>query len=340
MQTNQPTTEKRPLLTFAIPTYNRSGFLRQLLDSVSEQVQADTRVELLISDNASTDGTSALVEGVVRTGVSITYIRNETNIGPDANFLQCYERASGKYVWVMGDDDIVAQGAIGRIAGYLAEDEYDLIYLNPFGFQGQEVDPKSYDVAKPRAQAFSKPAPFVRRIHVFFAMISANIVNKDRVDSLEHKPFATLIGSNLIHLGWLFTALRGHRKSLYIDERLFGYRVDNTGGFGVCEVFGRKLSRLAAEWLQKPDLTKLILNGATQRFLPTHLFRARLGNDDRFPREDAHLILSGIFGRSIRYWIFDYPVIVLPAGLGWCWLQILRVINRVDRACGYPSLSW
>ena len=340
MQTNQPTTEKRPLLTFAIPTYNRSGFLRQLLDSVSEQVRSDARVELLISDNASTDGTSVLVEEVVRTGVPITYIRNETNIGPDANFLQCYERASGKYVWIMGDDDIVAQGAIKRILEYLTEDEYDLVYLAPFGFTGQQVEPKSYVAASPKARAFSSAAPFVRRIHVFFVMISANIVNKDRVDALDHKPFAVLVGSNLIHLGWLYTALRGHRKSLFVEEKLFGYRVDNTGGFGICEVFGTRLSSLASEWLEDPDLIRVILNGTIQRFLPGHLSKTKRGSNDGFQREDAHLILSRIFGSNIRYWIFDYPLIVLPAGLGWCWLQVLRVVNRIDRACGYASLGW
>jgi abequosyltransferase len=340
MQANVSKTDTRPLLTLAIPTYNRSKFLRQLLDSLREQALSDKRLELLISDNASTDSTASLVEEEIRSGLAIEYIRNDANIGPDANFLQCYERARGKYVWVMGDDDILAQGAIPRLLAYLAKDEYDIVYLAPFGFSGEEVDPKSYHAAAPNARAFESASPFVRRVYVSFAMISANIVNKDRVETVDHKAFSTLIGSNLIHLSWLFTALREHRKSLFIEEKLFGYRRDNTGGFGVCEVFGAQLSRLANEWLQKPELIRLILNGTIQRFLPAHLLRAKRGNSERFQQEDAHLILSGLFGRNLRYWLFDYPVIVLPAGLGWCWLQVQRVVNRVDRAFGYVSLSW
>src|ERR1700746_1338908 len=101
-RTNQPMTQQRPLLTLAIPTYNRGAFLRQFLDSVRDQLRLSSDVELVVSDNASTDETSEIINEELRRGTRLTYLRNPENIGPDANFLQCYERASGKYVWVMG----------------------------------------------------------------------------------------------------------------------------------------------------------------------------------------------------------------------------------------------
>jgi glycosyltransferase involved in cell wall biosynthesis len=332
-------TQQKLLLTLAIPTYNRSAFLRQFLESVRDQLSSSSEVELIVSDNASTDETSQIMNEELTRGTRLTYIRNPENIGSDANFLQCYERASGKYVWVMGDDDVLAPYALRRIVGCLSGDEFDLVYLTPVGFEGSDPPPWNRSPIQGNARTFADPEPFVRRVHHFFTMISANIVNKDRVESIEHEPFSKLVGSNLIHLGWIFTALRGHRKSLLLDEKLFGYRCGNGGGFGICRVFGPALSEVAAQWLNVPRLSKLISNGALQRHIPPQLFGAKRQSNP-FLREDAHAILSETFGKNLRYWICGYPLIVLPEGPAWVWLQMVRIVNRIDRALGFPLLGW
>lgn len=332
-------TRQKPLLTLTIPTYNRGVFLRQFLDSVRDQLGSNSEVEVIVSDNASTDETPEIMEQELQRGTRLTYIRNPENIGSDANFLQCYERASGKYVWVMGDDDILAPYALGRIVECLSGDEFELVYLAPFGFKGSDA-PQNPSPSQRNVRIFADPEPFVRRVHLFFTMISANIVNKDRVESIGHEPFSKLVGSNLIHLGWIFTALRGHRKSLLLDEKLFGYRRDNGGGFGICRVFGPALSEVAAQWLNVPRLSKLISNGALQRHIPPHLLIAKQQTGQPFVREDAHAILSKAFGKNIRYWICDYPLIVLPERPAWVWFQMVRIVNRIDRALGFPLLGW
>ncbi len=340
MQTNQLMTRERPLLTLTIPTYNRGVFLRQFLDSVRDQLGSNSQVEVIVSDNASTDETPEIIKEELQRGTRLTYIRNPENIGPDANFLQCYERATGKYVWVMGDDDVLAPNSLQRIVEYLSGDEFELVYLTPFGFEGSDAPPKNPSATQRNVRTFDDPEPFVRRVHLFLTMISANIVNKDRVESIGHEPFTKLVGSNLIHLGWIFTALRGHRKSLLVDEKLFGYRCANGGGFGFCRVFGPALSEVAAQWLNVPRLSKLISNGALQRHIPPQLFVAKRQTNDPFLREDAHAILSKAFGKNIRYWICDYPLIVLPERPAWVWLQMVRIVNRIDRALGFPLLGW
>jgi abequosyltransferase len=340
MQTNYPMTAQRPLLTLAIPTYNRGVFLRQFLDSVRDQLRSTLEVELIVSDNASTDETPEIMREELQIGTRLTYIRNPENIGSDANFLQCYERASGRYVWVMGDDDVLAPYALQRIVECLSGDEIELVYLAPFGFEGSDAPPMNLSPIQKNVRTFDDPEPFVRRVHFFFAMISANIVNKDRVEEIGHEPFSNLVGSSLIHLGWIFTALRGHRKSLLLDEKLFGYRCENTGGFGICQVFGPALLQVAAQWLNVPRLSKLISNGALQRHIPPQLFEAKRESGRSFLREDAHAILSKAFGKNLRYWLCDYPLIVLPKGPAWVWLQLVRVVNRIDRALGFPLLGW
>ncbi len=103
---------ERPLLTIAIPTYNRSRYLAELLEVLQPQLSDELRVELLIADNASTDETPALCKRLIDGGLACRYIRNAANIGADANFLLCFSEARGKYVWLLGDDDIVLPGAL------------------------------------------------------------------------------------------------------------------------------------------------------------------------------------------------------------------------------------
>lgn len=310
-----------------------------MLASLAVQVPNDGTVEVLVSDNASPDDTSAVVVEARQKGVIVKYLRNPENIGPDANFLQCYERAAGKYVWIFSDDDLLREGALGQILYFLSRDEYELVYVSSTGFVGSP--PEAAPVTLPlRASAFTDSARFVRRVHVFTTMISGNIINKDRVDAIAHEPFSKLINSSLIQLGWTFTALRGHRKSLFIEDELIYYRLGNTGGYGVCQVFGPTLSRIADDWLQSPGLSRLILNASLQRLLPPCLFAGNRDSKSMYLQEDPRAVLFGVFRGNFRYWLFDYPLIVLPSGLAWAWLQLLRAFNRIDRACGYPSLSW
>jgi glycosyltransferase involved in cell wall biosynthesis len=58
----------RPFLTIAISTYNRSAFLSELLSCLFDQCKSDPRLEVLVSDNASTDETSAVVAAYVDRG--------------------------------------------------------------------------------------------------------------------------------------------------------------------------------------------------------------------------------------------------------------------------------
>ncbi len=338
MQVNPGAVEENPLLTIAIPTYNRSELLRQLFDSLREQIRDNPRVSLLVSDNASTDQTESTVQEERFRGIPLEYIRNLNNIGADANFLQCYERAKSKYVWIVGDDDLLHQDAIRTVMGHIEKDEYDIVFVEQAGFN----DPAGITVQEARKEAIvcSEAVQFLRRVHIFTTLISCNIINKDRVSAIPHQPFSTLIDSALIQLGWTFTALRGHRKSLYIPQHLVHYRLANTGGYGVSQVFGSRLAVITEEWLATPKLNRIILNASLQRLLPSFVLASRKNSSGAYSEENPKALLFPVFRRNPRYWLFIYPILMLPSRLAWVWLQLVRVINRLDRAFGYPSLSW
>lgn len=128
---------KEKLLTIAIPTYNRVEFLNRSLNSILKQFEDE--VEILVSDNASTDETFAYMSKAIEDYPHINYVRNENNIGPDNNFLQCYNLAAGKFVLLLGDDDVLMDGALKEILSFLKTDGNDclLVFLNHAIFKNE-----------------------------------------------------------------------------------------------------------------------------------------------------------------------------------------------------------
>lgn len=110
------------VLTFAIPTYNGAEFLAGAIESIVKEAAAEKLkdIEVLISDNCSTDGTREIAEkyqaeypGMVR------YRRNTENVGYDRNVDLAVREARGEYVWLIGDDDYLSPGGVSAIRAKL-----------------------------------------------------------------------------------------------------------------------------------------------------------------------------------------------------------------------------
>jgi len=93
-----------PLVTICIPTFNRAGtFLPAALAAACNQTYA--KIDVFISDNASTDGTSQLVN---RFGdPRIRYHRQGSNIGAVRNIDFCIQSSRGEYTLLLMDDDSI-----------------------------------------------------------------------------------------------------------------------------------------------------------------------------------------------------------------------------------------
>ncbi len=116
-------------LSICIPTYNRVDYLEELLASLTRQCDIPG-VEICISDNASSDGTERFMRGVLKSGNStVRYIRQSVNIGLDNNMLAVVSMAQGRYIYPLGDDDMLPPGAVDIILAEL-ERSFDLLILN------------------------------------------------------------------------------------------------------------------------------------------------------------------------------------------------------------------
>lgn len=89
------------LLSILVPTYNRRQQLQECLDSL---LQTPVPCEILVGDNASTDGTERMMAGI--TDPRVKYHRRPENIGVVPNHNRLLEAATGEYLCIFGDDDI------------------------------------------------------------------------------------------------------------------------------------------------------------------------------------------------------------------------------------------
>lgn len=175
------------LLTIAIPTYNRSSLLQRTINSIV--CQYDSRVELLVSDNASSDDTEEVMNKYLKEYDYIKYIRNQENIGPDNNFLQCYQKASGKYVLLLGSDDLVHHNSIKIILDFLEKNNPSWVFLNFNTFKNDNyIDgnfSKNYLKINGDLTSISKKA-FIKYAKDKITFMSVSIIRKELILSVNN----------------------------------------------------------------------------------------------------------------------------------------------------------
>lgn len=98
-------------VSIGIPTRNRANYVMRALRSVLAQTYRD--VEVVVSDNASTDGTVQRLEEIV--DPRIVFLKQENNIGMVANFNTCLTAATGEFVLMLSDDDLLEKDAVEKL---------------------------------------------------------------------------------------------------------------------------------------------------------------------------------------------------------------------------------
>ena len=99
-----------PLVTIAIPTFNRASLLKGCV--ASALLQTYQRFEVIVSDNASTDQTPDVLREFIDPKLRV--VRQATNIGLIPNWNACLAEATGDYVVFVSDDDRIAPWMLER----------------------------------------------------------------------------------------------------------------------------------------------------------------------------------------------------------------------------------
>ena len=173
------------LLTVAVPTYNGARTIGDMLNILLPQITSE--VEVIISDNCSTDSTPAIVENFKKRFPFINYIRNKENLKADGNFLQCMKIANGKFVMLISDDDIIMEGAIDNILAFLRDNpQMSLGYMESLAFKDKYISADrchgyKYLTSVDENIATTDKDLFLKYCHRLFGFTSVHIWSTKRI---------------------------------------------------------------------------------------------------------------------------------------------------------------
>ncbi|MBO6051290.1 MAG: glycosyltransferase family 2 protein [Bacteroidales bacterium] len=141
-----------PLVSICIPCYNAQGTIGKTIQSVLNQTYTD--LEIIISDNDSTDQTIKVVRQIQDERIKLFI--NDTNIGMARNFQAAISHATGKYIKCLCADDIITPDCIEKQVNTFLSHPNDKIVM---------VAAEKYVINKNNKVLFKKPFPGKAGLH-------------------------------------------------------------------------------------------------------------------------------------------------------------------------------
>ncbi|MEN8907987.1 MAG: glycosyltransferase family 2 protein [Clostridiales bacterium] len=205
---------KKPILSIAIPTYNRANILDISLPNLLDQIENSSfknEIEIIISDNASDDNTQKVIKKTVRKFNNINYILNTQsyNTGYYGNFKKCRELSTGKYFWLLSDNELIRKNLINIIIENIKKSgEVGIVYLeNVVG-----VDEVSDNLTHINAFLLNEKVYMI-------TLISSIIMLNDQKD--DQYVFKKYINNSFLGFILLINALKKNRSILVIKGNVF-----------------------------------------------------------------------------------------------------------------------
>lgn len=112
-------TTSKALISICIPTYNGARYLQQALDSIAAQTYKN--IEVIISDDASTDNTLEICKAFKETNDFPVHIYSHQPAGIGANWNHCISEATGHYIKFLFQDDILEHQCLEKNLFYMQQ---------------------------------------------------------------------------------------------------------------------------------------------------------------------------------------------------------------------------
>ena len=198
----------RPLLSICISTYNRAEWLSVSLKNLARLLPIPrAELEIVVCDNTSSDHTPQMVQPYLHRS-DFHYYRNPENVGMLGNLRITAHHARGRYIWILGDDDLVKPGSIEKVLRTIQKHpDVSLIYLN-YGYTHQDnakaivnLDKflsESTPIVDPGKDVLATVSEICTRSENFFTAIYCLVFRRDHAlraytQNTEGRPFSTLL---------------------------------------------------------------------------------------------------------------------------------------------------
>lgn len=220
----------RPLITLAIPAYNRAQWLPYLLDSALAQDFDDWDC-VIVEDNSPER--AQIREVAARYAAAypnrFAFHENAQNLGYDGNFRELVSRARGRYVFIMGNDDLVAPGAFAAVARAVQMAPEMGLLLRTFArFTGDPSNLVQVSRYYPHARVFPPGASAIVPCYRRLVAMSGLVLHRDDA----HACATDRWDGTLFYQHWLAVNLLRTRPAVFLPDILALFRTDGTPEFG------------------------------------------------------------------------------------------------------------
>ena len=291
------------ILTIGIPVYNGEKFIRELLDSIIIPVELKNKVEILVSDNCSTDSTIEIVKNFP----NVVIFKNDKNIGYDENAFKIYNVARGTYVWTIGSDDVlIGNNTIPFIVDLLTNN-------NEVGV----VQVGGNNVIKNESAIYKYDEKFFFDSEFKSGFASSNIVN--RLYWLDANP-KEFFGSGWVHFGVILKIVI-NSNCIIIRDKLVDENPNYSHLNKTWDVNGSSLRIML-------ELVKIFQNSRKYGYSKVFERKSKLLIKSNYPKEiikskakglkiSLNLIFDFIYCYKLfpSFWIVDLPVLLSPRWL-------------------------
>lgn len=231
--------KKSTSLSICIPTHNRKDFLANTIKKIINSKNVG-KLEIVIGDDASTDGTSQIVKELSGQlgNINLIYKKFNKRLYFDKMVLSIVKLAHGDFCWLISDDDIPLPGSILKVKKIISEHpNVSLIHTNYERFDNilKKITSKKMVRGinkniyfKSASDFFFKPIKnsYFEFLGINIITMSTNIFNRKKWLSME-KGLHRFIGYNFIHCFVLSAIIKKYPEIYYISKASVRYLSNN-----------------------------------------------------------------------------------------------------------------
>lgn len=283
------------VLSLCFPTYNRGWCMKDQIERLKKcPKETLDKMEIIISDNCSTDDTKQIVNDAIENGFPAIYHCNSENLGMDGNFVTCFHMAKGKYVWLLGDDDPIIIDALVKIVDRLSSNvEYGLMHIDQLKRANSEAPFVEFNDAE----------TFCRTISYYTSLISANIVRTEYVPEIN---FEKYMGTWFTLIPLYITGVLKQKVNVLVNFNVFEKSRDfaRNGGYNYFQVFVTNYLSIWKEFMDAGNISKAtfdflkrdVYEGTVSHYVVYMLLMRRMTN--KYKTDGAWKILFSNYGNK------------------------------------------
>lgn len=207
----------------ALCTYNGASYIQEQIESILNQTMPVD--EIVICDDGSTDDTVSIIQQISSSiPEKIRLIKNPTNLGLCANFINAISLCKGDIIFLSDQDDVWHNNKVEKLTHYLIQHpKIDLAFsdatLMGGRFDGQRMSDK-LNFPKENRKMFLAGLAFELSLYQVYALGASMAVRKKFIDQIIRKK--PILNS---HDHFLQLEASARDAIAYLDEPLYDYRI-------------------------------------------------------------------------------------------------------------------